>query len=42
MRPAAAAAAVMIVPSLPVEAGELRITIDGIRSTQGVVLIGLH
>ena len=42
MRPAAAAAAVMIVLPLPVAAGELRITIDGIRSTHGVVLIGLY
>ena len=41
MRPAAAAA-VMIVLPLPVAAGELRITIDGIRSTHGVVLIGLY
>ena len=42
MRPAAAAAAVMIMLPLPVAAGELRITIDGIRSTHGVVLIGLY
>ena len=42
MRPAIAAAAAMIVLPLPVEAGELRITIDGIRSTHGVVLIGLY
>ena len=42
MRPAAAAAAVMIVLPPPVEAGELRITVDGIRSTHGVVLIGLY
>ena len=44
MRPAAAAAAAaaMIVLPLPVEAGELRITIDGIRSEHGTVLIGLY
>lgn len=42
MRPTIAAAAVMIVLPLSVEAGELRITVDGIRSPHGTVLIGLY
>ena len=37
-----ATAAVMSVLPLSVEAGELRITVDGIRSPHGTVLIGLH
>ena len=32
----------MIVLPLSVEAGELRITVDGIRSAHGTVLIGLY
>jgi uncharacterized protein (DUF2141 family) len=35
-------AAVMIALPLSLEAGELRITVDGIRSTHGMVLIGLY
>lgn len=35
-------AAVMIALPLSVEAGELRITVDGIRSVHGTVLIGLY
>lgn len=42
MRPTIAAATVMIVHTLAVEAGELRITVDGIRSPHGTVLIGLY
>jgi uncharacterized protein (DUF2141 family) len=37
-----ATAVVMIVLPLSVEAGELRITVDGIRSPHGTVLIGLY
>ena len=37
-----AAAAVMIVLPLSVEAGELRITVGGIRSAHDTVLIGLY
>ena len=35
-------AALMIVLPLSVEAGELRITVDGIRSAHGTLLIGLY
>ena len=36
-----AAIAVAVLP-LPVAAGELRVTLDGIRSSHGTVLIGLY
>jgi hypothetical protein len=37
----AAAVALAVLP-LPVAAGELRLTVDGIRSSRGTVLIGLY
>jgi uncharacterized protein (DUF2141 family) len=35
-------AAVLTMLALPVDAGELRVTVEGIRSTRGTVMIGLY
>jgi uncharacterized protein (DUF2141 family) len=40
--PLGIAVGLLLLLALPVEAGELRITVDGIRSPNGVILIGLY
>jgi uncharacterized protein (DUF2141 family) len=37
-----ATAAVLVVPPLPAGASELRVTVEGIRSAHGTILIGLY